>query len=309
MNNYYICEIVDYSTEHILNKIKDDKIYVLQFKKLDNYLYHLKVDIKNYQKLLKVFPNLKVIHTHGLFFIIKNRLIQKITIISLIIGTIFFVFLSHLIYKVEIYGNNSRITNNISLILKENKIDKYQFIPNDSKMEEIKNLIMQENIEIENIDFQTTGTIVKVVYYLKEKENKHYVEYGKYYAKKDGVIAYIDIEAGNFLFSTNDYVKKGELLIDDYLHVDDKSIYLGGYGKVYAYTWVIVELSLTTSSYLEADIYTKLCMDARYNVSKNFSDDEKIEKENILSFKYDKDKSYIKIHYTLLENIAILQKN
>ena len=59
---------------------------------------------------------------------------------------------------------------------------------------------------------------------LKEKEIKHYQQFGKYYAKKDGMIKYTDIECGNYLFSSNQYVKQGELLIDDYLYINDKSI-------------------------------------------------------------------------------------
>ena len=120
------------------------------------------------------------------------------------------------------------------------------------------------------------------------------------------MIKYADIECGNYLFSSNQYVKQGELLIDDYLYVNDKSIYLGGYGKVYAYTWSMINLKIKTNSYSEVDAYTYLVDKARYSLCKKFTDDEKIEEEYILAFSYQKDYSSIKIHYTLLENIAIL---
>ena len=308
-NNFYICEVVDYSTEHILQTIKNNKIEVLEFNKVDEYIYHIKINVKNYNKLLKVFPNLKIIYTHGLFFILKNRLIQKVTLISLVISVVFFIFLSSLIYKIEVKGNNKRITDNIYLLLDEYDIKKYRKIPTEIVLEEVKDAILEQNIEIENIDFQVKGTTILLTYYLKEKENKHYVEYGKYYASKDGIISYYDIEAGNFLFSTNDYVKKGELLIDDYLHIDDKSIYIGGYGKVYAYTWVIVEFAIKSYKMEKVEVYSSMCQEARYKVSKNFTNEEKIIKENVLDFEYGKEISNIKIHYTLLENIAILQKN
>lgn len=309
MSNYYICEIVDYSTEHILKKIKENKIYVLEFKKIDDYLFHIKVDINNYKKLSRVFSNCKVIYTKGIFFILKNRLIQKITIISLVIGIGFYIYLSSLIYKVEINGNNVRITNNIYEILERYNIKKYKKLPNDSDINEVKKIIIDENNEIENVDLKKNGTIIQITYYLKEKEYKHYSEYGKYYAKKEGIISYVDIEAGNFLYSTNDYVKKDDLLIDDYIYVNDKSLYVGGFGKVYAYTWTMVSLSLNTYSYDKLEMYSLLCSKARYSVSKNFVDDEKIESENVLSYQYNENKSSIKIHYTLLENIAILKKN
>lgn len=304
MNNYYIYQISYFSSEYLLKKLK--KIKVSKLKKIDTYLYEVTINIIYHKEFKKLFPDAKLVKKKGIYFLIKEKLLKKLTIISLLIGLIFYLFLLSLIYRVDIKGNNQRINENILIVLNENKIYKYQKIPSLNTLEKVKEEIILQNEEIENLDYKVKGTIIIFTYYLKEKEIKHYQQFGKYYAKKDGMIKYADIECGNYLFSSNQYVKQGELLIDDYLYVNDKSIYLGGYGKVYAYTWSMINLKIKTNSYSEVDAYTYLVDKARYSLCKKFTDDEKIEEEYILAFSYQKDYSSIKIHYTLLENIAIL---
>lgn len=308
-NNFYIYEVTAYSSESLLLKIKQNKLHILEFKKIDEFVYHITIDVINNLQFKKVFPNARIVKTSGLFFIIKNRLIQKVTIISLICGIAFYIFLSTLLFRININGNNSRISNEIRLILEQNEIRTLKKIPDKNLLEKIKNQIMNDFYEIENVDCSMKGTILNITYYLKEKENHHYQELGKYYAKKTGMIKYVDIERGNFLYSTNQYVKEGALLIDDYLYLNNNSIYIGAYGKVYANTWSTVSLKIDSFGFEKAEAYAYLTNQARYNISKTFTSDEKIENESILNFIFNETFAEIKIHYTLLENIAILQKN
>lgn len=307
-NSYYIYEIRAYSSESLIKKIKDNHLYVQELKKITDFTYHLKINVNQSSKLQKIFPDAKIVKTNGLYFIIKNRLIQKVTLISLVIGIAFFIFLSTLLFKININGNNSRLTNEIRLALDEFEIKVMKKIPQKDLLEEFKQKILNDHYEIENLDYSLSGTVLNITYYLKEKENHHYQELGKYYAKKSGMIVFVDIERGNFLYGTNQYVKEGALLIDDYLYLNDKSIYIGAYGKVYANTWTTVSLKISTEGMEEAEAYAELTKRARYNIAKNFTSDEKIEKETILNFIFNKKTAEIKIHYTLLENIAILQK-
>lgn len=308
MNNYYIYEVKAYSTESLIIKIKQNRIRVLELKKIDEYTYNLKIDVKDNLKFKKVFYGAKILKTQGLFFIIKNRLIQKITLISLIISIFFFCFLSTLLFKINIYGNNTKINEEIILNLNELNIRPMKKIPNEESLSNFKNSFLENHFEIENLDYKINGTVLNITYYLKEKENNHVQDTGKYYAKKSGIIKYVDIEIGNFLYKTNDYVKKDSLLIDDYLYLNDKQIYIGAFGKVYANTWQTIELKEQTNNREESEIYSYFVNKARYLIAKEFTSDEKIENEMILNFNYNNDYSSIKIHYTLLENIAFLKK-
>ena len=91
-------------------------------------------------------------------------------------------------------------------------------------------------------------------------------------------------------------------------NVNDKQIYIGAFGKVYANTWQTIELKEQTNNREESEIYSYFVNKARYLIAKEFTSDEKIENEMILNFNYNNDNSSIKIHYTLLENIAFLKK-
>lgn len=308
INSYSIIEICTYSSENLIKVLKKNKIYVHRIEHIDQFIFHIKIHPRGIKKVLKVYPNAKIIYQNGLFFIINNLLKKKITIIAMVVALVFFTYLNTLIYNINIYGSNTRITNSISLILKKNNISRFKTKPSLNKLEQIKEVILLENAEVENIDCSIVGSTVILKYFLKEKETVLDNENGKYYAKKDGIISYVDVVKGNCLFKHNDYVKKGELIIDDYLHLNDKDIYIGARGKVYAYTWSLVEIKIATKKVDEAEVFSKLLTEARYQVSRNFTDKEYIENENVLAFVHNQEYSYLKIHFTLLENIAILQK-
>ena len=60
MNNYYIYEVKAYSTESLIINIKQNRIRVLELKKIDEYTYHLKIDVKDNLKFKKVFYGAKI---------------------------------------------------------------------------------------------------------------------------------------------------------------------------------------------------------------------------------------------------------
>ena len=112
---------------NILKKLK--KIKVSKLKKIDTYLYEVTINIIYHKEFKKLFPDAKLVKKKGIYFLIKEKLLKKLTIISLLIGLIFYLFLLSLIYRVDIKGNNQRINENILMVLNENKIYKYQKIP------------------------------------------------------------------------------------------------------------------------------------------------------------------------------------
>lgn len=305
-NSYAIVQIRSFSSENIINRLKENKIEVIEFCKTEEYTFTLKLNPKNLKKVKKTFKDCKIIKKHGIFFAIKNQLVKKISLISMIIGIGFFCYLNTLIYKIEIKGNNLSINNNIMMILKENGIAHFKKKPTNEKLDNIKAMILLNLTDIENIDIKIVGTTIDLTYYLKEKQTIIQEIDGKYYASKDGIVSYVDVKRGNCLIKHNDYIKKGDLLIDDHITLEDKSIYIGGYGKIYAYTWTLFEMKIEHYSLSEADSFSYLIDKAHYQVSKNFTDKEYIVDENVLNYYYDQTYAEIKVHFTTLENLAIL---
>lgn len=308
MKNECIYEIVSYSTESMILKFKENKIKINYLEKIDDYVYHISINPIYEKKILTLYKDARLIYSKGIFFIIKKRLIQKITLAAILISLVYFIFLENRLYKINIYGNNTRINSEITIVLNQNNIYKNMKIPDDLCIKKVKNIILDRFDEIESVDINVKGTILNLRYYLKEKENHHELVIGKYVASKNGVIAYGSIEKGNYLCYTNQYVKKGDILIDDYLYINDKKIYVGAYGKVYAYTWSIIELKINSSGYEDSELYSKLITDARYHIMIDFEENEKVVNEQILSFYNENGVGYLKVHYTLFENIAEIVK-
>lgn len=304
MKNECIYKVVTYSINNLSSKLQTNKIKVNYLEKIDEFIYYISISPIYEKKLLELYPDAELKHTKGIFFIFKKRIVQKVTFISILLSFIYFIYLNNQIYRINIYGNNLRFNEEIRIVLNNNNIYENKKKPDSNHLKEVKKIILNKYQEIENIDIEIKGTILNLRYFLKEKENIHTQNIGKYVASKDGLIAYASIEKGNYLCYTNQYVKKGDILIDDYLYVNDKKIYVGAFGKVYAYTWSILELTLNSKGYEDSELYSKMIADARYNISLDFEQEEKIVNENILSFKNLNDVGYLKVHYTVFENIA-----
>lgn len=301
---YFIYQVKSYSSENLIHKLNDGKIVCRAIDKIEDYTYQIKIHLSYNKKFLKLFKDAILIEKHGLLFDVFNMFCSWSSIISLIISIISFCFFNTRIFKVDIYGKNPNLSTILERELYEYNIKKYSKIPNFSQLLDIKNNIINKHDDIESMELISVGTSIQLKYFLKEDEVLKDSINQKYYASKSGIIKSSNIERGNFLFSINDYVKKGELLIDDYIYINDKSIYVGGYGKVYAYTWSIVEINQASTYDQYINNFNELLNKSRYEISKSFSEEEYIYNESILINKYENNMLYLKIHYTCVENIA-----
>lgn len=303
--SYYGVIITCYSSSFLYEKIRENNIKVLSIKRIDDYQYLLDLSFIELNKIKKCFKDYHIIYQKGFLKILFNQFKYKLTIFSFILSCLFFIYLNTLLFNVEVKGQNNYINQEILIYLNQNKIKKYQKKPSKLQLDSVSNEILRINDDIASISYSLNGTNLIFNYVLKETEIKNDINMGKYYASKEGIICRFEVEKGNIIPTLNQYVKKGELLIDDYVYLNEKPLYIGGYGKVFAYTWKLVEVSINTKTN-EVDTYINLIDKARNHIHNNLDEDGLIYSESILSFNYTNLISNIKIHYTLIENIAIL---
>ena len=238
--NYLWLKIKLKEKNKILLKCYKNKLYVYDSKEDKNYFY-FKIKQED-QKLLKKisYTKIKIVDEIGLTKLKKYLKKYSIFIISLIIGLIIFYFLTHLIVKVEIIHSNKEIRDLLSIALEDKGIKKNTWKKSFKEIENNKESILKEypdKLEWLEIEVKGMNYIVRVEERkIMEKENIK--TSCNIVAIKDGLIKKIVYSKGEALVSTNDFAKKGDILVSGTLKKDEeiKDIVCAT-GKVYAEVW------------------------------------------------------------------------
>ena len=256
----------------------DTLILNIQGKNIDNFIYKLHIndiEILNIQYVNRKEINIEVynkdydniINIKGMYEIeikkykgikkIKNTIIyNKFLIIALIIGIIIFMILTNIIYDIEIIYSGNTIKNILSEELRSYGITKYSFAKSFDELETIKNKILVDRKDtFEWLMIERVGT--KYIIRLEPRKLNDVKEEGKIYnivAKKDAVIRRVEASSGEIIRNTNDFVKKGDVIItsDIKLYDDIKSI-KNASGKVYGEAWYKVSIEYPLDYYEEKE--------------------------------------------------------
>lgn len=270
---------------------------------------YIRLDKKNYEKLLeiKTIYEIKLTRLYGIakWIDLLKRNIFFIT--STLIGVCFLLLLSNIVFEIEVVHRKEEIRNLIYKELDRYNIKKYKFIKSFDEQEQIvKNILDNNKDKLEWLEIERVGVkyIIRVEERIinapkKEEANRHVV------ASKDGIIMHIDSSRGEIVKKTNDYVKKGDIIISGYIKKSEevKNI-VPAEGNVYAEVWytVNVEMPLVYKEEYKTGkskkVLTLSVFDNNYSLFdffsyKNKSIEEKIAfKNNILPIKLSFNKEY-----------------
>lgn len=293
-----------YSFTSLINRCNKLNIEVKKYYVYGNDFY-LKINRK-YRKIVKDnFKDYKIVSKMGFINIIESLITKPITLISLTLAITLFLNLSNRIYDIEFKGDYPLIENRILEVLNNENIYKYGYNISLENIEKIETKIKDEfNDELESFKIYKVGAKLSVEYKKRRKESIKEESKNNIYASKDGVIKSFSILKGNKVVKANQFVKKGDLLIEGSIeNHDDKIVYIGAKGSVYASTYYFIEIS-TNEVLNEVMMHARLLDLARSEVSKNInSDKEYIEKEVILNS--DLKSGYMRVYYVLYEDITI----
>lgn len=256
------------------------------------------------KEIVRTLQDVAYIKTTGCLGLLIKMLSTPRHLISIIISIILWYGLSHIIFSIEFIGEKTNQKNLLQTALFEMQIETPFF---EKDIGELKTeLKKRTESSIAWLEFVKEGSRYKIYYTPKEFVDIKELSRDELIAQKDGVIASFDVQHGNKNCKLNDFVHQGDVLVrnilTDSMNIDEE-IYVKG--KVFAYTWQDITVSMEDSDFPEAFEFYQLLLEARSEVSKELTKrDEKIYKENILHFTTDMGTISMTIHYTLYEDIT-----
>ena len=292
-----------------MNQLKEEKVVIYKLEKIDAFTYTFLASPYCRNRIKKVFVQPKLIKKVGLFHIVENFFTFKTTALALIFSIVLFFLFCNRIWKINISGDNKQLYPKIQETLEKNKIKVGMGKINSESL-----LLVEEKIlydlkdQIEWLEKRVNGSTLTIKFLKKRVSNPPILLNQSLYATKDGVIHSFDIKNGEKMVKVNDYVKKGDLLVKDVVTTDqNEDVYVGTYCSVYAYTWYTEDATYTlkdNEAYDEVDVFSTLLIESRAEVGKEITENESIEKENVIQFKKEGKIITMKVHFTCIEDIT-----
>ena len=308
MNSTVILKIKTRNTNSFLNKLYKLNIDIYKVEVLN--IKELIIEINNYDidkiKKLNILNKISTIGYRGKIEKVNKILFNKTLLISLLFGLILLLFLTKMIFTIEVNHSSTKLRNYIISELEKNGIHRLQFAKSFNELENIKKKILNDNKnKIEWLEINKVGTkyIIKVEERIINTINKDY-KYQDIVALKDGVIKTIVVEKGIKVKDINEYVKHGDTIISGSIYLNDelKEI-VRAEGIVYAEVWYKVSVEYPLINDLKEETgntintYSINFFDRSISLNKiNYKNSTKTKKiiigNNIIPINISKDKIY-----------------
>lgn len=198
-----------------------------------------KEDLKRVKKYLVSFK-VEIIDETGIFKLKKELKKNNLLITGIIFACIVFLILSNVIVKINVIHEDSHLRELIADSLKEQGVTSLSFKKSYDEYEKIIENIKEEyQDKIEWLEIDVEGMVINVRVeeriinnYEKDYSSCHIV------AGKSGIIKSITTQKGVTEVSINDYVEKGEILINGSIKLNEEiKENVCASGSVYAEVW------------------------------------------------------------------------
>lgn len=291
MNSYLYIKVEGKNISKFINRCNKNNINLLDVKQISYKEILIKINQEDYEKLNKIksIYKLTIISSGGLLKFKELICKNKFFLIISFLGIMFLIYLSNIIFDIDIISFNSVLNKKIEKDLNSYGIKKYSIKKSYNEITEIKEFLKEKyNDEIEWIEITEIGTKyeIKIVERKKQKKNKT-KEYTNIVAKKSGVIKEIYAEEGMKVVDINTYVEKGEIVISGAIKKDEEvKSFVTAKGKVYAEVWYNVNIEFPLK-------YTE----------KNYTNNKKISLYLKLGNKYIENKKFDNYERTTIKSL------
>lgn len=250
LENKYLLLIEGKNPKNFIRSLIKNKINLYQIKKRDN-AYEIVVSEVDYQKIRKIKTIYKItlLSIKGPKYWKQQLLNKKLFFSVLLLGLGFLLFLTNVIFSVEVIHTKKEIRDLVTEELRTHGIERLRFCVSFEKKESIRSAILDSHKDkLEWLEIERVGTkyIVRVEERKKNTKEEEYTT-RNIIAKKDGLITKVEAEMGEIVVKKNQYVKKGDILISGTIKKDDevKSL-VPAKGTVFAETWYKVTVAIPT---------------------------------------------------------------
>lgn len=246
--NIYEVRISGKDVKRFVKKLYNNKIFIEELKYVEKSAY-LKLDKENYKRLkeIKTIYQIELVRMYGTIKIINQIKNNSFFIVSFLIAILYLIFLSNIIFKVEVIHSDKNIRELLYRELEVYGIKKHNFVKSYNQKEKIKKKILNDYKEkLEWIEINRIGTKYeirveeRIINNIKEDKTPTHV-----IASKAGIINKITSTKGEIVKKKGDYVKKGDILISGLIKKgDDIKNKVNAEGEVYAEVWYKTSVSM-----------------------------------------------------------------
>ena len=276
-----------------IKKLRTKRIEILSLKYKNPNEADIIIYKKDYETVLKIksIYDVTELDVFGLIKIKRKIKISKHLIILTIIAFAIFLFFTHVIFDVEVIHSNKDIRNLLLNELKAEGIKKLSFKKSYNEISKIKEKILNkypdkiEWLEIEEIGTKYTVRVEERTIVKEEESNTP----RNIIAAKDGVLKKVIAEKGDIVKDMNDYVKKGDMIVNGELIFNEKVTgKVRAEGKAYAEVWYVTKTEYPFATYTETetgktkDIYAIKFLNHTFEFTLHKFKTKKIEEEDIV---------------------------
>ena len=299
---YDLYHIEKYLIFIFLRYAKINKIKILHLRYHDD-MYSFYIPTYQRYKLKNFKEPLYYEATIGLtkyFFFLTRQYLNIIGVICFL-GSI--VACSYFIFDIQIIGTMPKVNQQILQELNDEHVSVFSSLKKYERLNDLLAILKTNHKkDVEYMNIYQKGSVFYVEYTKRKQDEIVKDDYGNLYAKKDGLISSLDVESGLIKVKKNDYVKKGDLLVENTIISTQNEIkIIPVKGHVYAYVFEQYEASVKNVDQDDGEVFYQLLLKIRSQLPS----DVVIDKENVLQIDKNSSTITLKMHYTLIEDIAI----
>lgn len=264
MNNYLLVLLSGYKNEYLINKVKSLNIKKIIYS--DKGIL-IKITDNNFEIIKKYysFLNPTIVKYYGIKGIIKWLSRNYFLIIINLMSLFLIIFLSNIIFSIEIKHENNYIIDLITKEINNQGINEYSIKKSYDELDKIKKSIINKySNDIEWLEIEEKG--IKYIVSVEERVIKDLSLTNSYchvVAHKNAIIRRVNAIKGQINNQENDYVREGDIIISGDIKLNNQiKNQVCAKGEVFGEVWYVVNVNIPKSLIVKEYSNKK-----RYNIS------------------------------------------